>query len=1261
MSHSKNFESSFLREFDIEAISVPIVYNKYGDNDPNGVMYALKEDVNDIIQDAYDKFNMYPPQPSPKVVPLVLRCNEGDVIRINFHNCLHDTRASIHVEGLNYNVLTSDGASVGYNPDTTTSDQISYTWFADHEGTYLFSDLADPRSGEFTNIHGLFGGIIVEKSGSRWFDPVTGNPLKSGLFADVYSPGKKGFREYTVFFQDELAVVDKDGNPPIDPHTGLKSSTMGISYRSEPMRNRIVNMDTVLDRHEATKHDCETFATVTEHGENDGHEEHIVVGEDVSMSSWTFGDPAVFLLNAYVGDPATMRLLHAGVKETHVMHVHNHQWHLEPGNPNSIIIDSQSISPQECYNIEFLYGAGSLTKSIGDVIWHCHLYPHFMEGMWGLFRIFDRLEDGTGMLPDGTPIPALMPLFDRPLPPPKDTLHPGYPNFLPGETGIRPEQPALGVLLPDGSIKRIPTQLEEANFVRNAVPGALYSKTCKDSPPCKPDKIFEVVAVQSNIIYNEYGWHDPQGRFMVLREQAEKYGGLEKYLTLVNTGEIKVEPLIIRANTGDCIEIRMTNLLPEFLEPSPFEPMTLTDIIGFHIHLVKFDTITSDGSANGWCNIAGAFTCETTIERFYANEELNTIFFHDHLFPNSHQQHGYFGALIIEPKGSTFHDIYTGEPIKYGTQAVITRSDGSQFREFALAVHDFAYLFDRDKKALNPPKVPGSHDDPGVMGVNYRCEPLRERLYDDDIDPAYIFSSFAHGDPATPILETYPNDEIIIRLFQGAQEEQHCFNIVGMQWLREIKDKKSTHTASQTLGISEAFNIHITQPYEDGDYMYHFGGIDDIWLGAWGIIRSYSTPSNHLLPIKCSRHLSKKRAKPSRNARVRSYDIAAIKTNIQYNRYGDHDPDGLLFVPLEDYNAVMLGQKAPKPLILRANKGDIIQVTLHNKLSYDDPVPYFNYPTVPLEKEHIPSNRVSINPQFLQYNNLMDSGINIGYNGIEQTVGPGESRTYTWYADEAYGTCGINSFGDIRNHRYHGLFGAIIIEPAGSSWESANPYVNPDYEEQVMVFEPRQKPFSENVVFIQNGIRLLDIDGNLIKTAADPKEPDEDVDPEDTGEKGYNYRSERFYNRLLVDDRPYLVFSSTVHGDPSTPVFHAFTGQRVVFRTTMLADKPRNVSFIVHGHMWPEQPGDPSSRIVPCQGHISIGNNYDMELLDGASLPGDYLYRSGSLRWDIESGMWGIFRVADAPFECSCKKQKRKFICRIRKFFHDHFPFSSSR
>ncbi|MBP3311568.1 MAG: multicopper oxidase domain-containing protein, partial [Butyricicoccus sp.] len=662
-------DSKQLRVYDIEAIRLPIVYNKFGDHDPDGLLYVLKQDSARIQRKARERFALSLPQPYDEVQPLVIRANVGDTVQINFENKL-GRRASIHVQGLPYNVLTSDGANVGRNPDTTTCSRICYTWQADKEGVYLFSDMADTRSGEDgTNVHGLFGAIIVEAAGSSWFDPVTGEPLDSGLFADIYHPAKPAFREYAVFFHDELEIRTADGGQPVDPHTGLPNGTTAISYRSEPMRNRLP----------------------LEH----------------------YADPA---------DTA----------------------------------EDISISSQECYTLDILYGAGSLNGMIGDAIFHCHLYPHFHEGMWTLWRVFDRLEDGTGVYPDKTPIEALMPLRDRPLPPPKDGLHPGYPNFVKGKFGEEPLQPPLGVLDKDGEPTKEPSPLEQANFVENFVPGALYTATC----PCgaaEDVKVFEIAVVQAKVVYNDYGWHDPQGRFFVLKEDVVREGTLDNYLAKVECGEIRPEPLILRVNAGDCVEVRLTNLLPERIDASAFQMETITDIVGFHIHLVKFDTIVSDGAANGWNNIAGGRPCETLVERFFANEELNTVFFHDHLFANVHQQHDLFGALIVELTGAKFLHPKTWEPLKCGTKAVIRTADGKAYREFALALHDFALLFDGEGKPLNPPEHPGSDDDPGVMGINYRCEPMPERLKRKN-DPAHIFSSFVYGDPATPLLETYPGE-----------------------------------------------------------------------------------------------------------------------------------------------------------------------------------------------------------------------------------------------------------------------------------------------------------------------------------------------------------------------------------------------------------------------------------------------------------------------------------------------------------------------
>lgn len=101
---------------------------------------------------------------------------------------------------------------MGFNPDTTTDGSIRYVWHADKEGVYLFADLADPRSNEQGSNHGLFGAIIVEAAGSSWLDPITGEPIDSGLFADIYNPAKPAFREYAVFFHDEPEIKQKTAN-----------------------------------------------------------------------------------------------------------------------------------------------------------------------------------------------------------------------------------------------------------------------------------------------------------------------------------------------------------------------------------------------------------------------------------------------------------------------------------------------------------------------------------------------------------------------------------------------------------------------------------------------------------------------------------------------------------------------------------------------------------------------------------------------------------------------------------------------------------------------------------------------------------------------------------------------------------------------------------------------------------------------------------------------------------------------------------------
>ncbi|RHW37626.1 copper oxidase [Lysinibacillus yapensis] len=1198
-----------LRKFHVVAIPIRIVVNRFGDHDPDGMMYVLKENE-DVVK---EKVKLNPFSTVDLVEPLVIRANVGDEIEVLFENQL-PFNTGMHIQNAEYDVFTSDGAFVGLNPDTTIpkGKAIIYKWKVDHEGIHFFSDLGNPLSSEKgSNVHGLFGALFVEPRGSWWTDPITGKPINSGNFADVHNPLLPSFREFGWFFHDEMEVDDLTGQKPISPHTLQPEATHLINYRSEPMRNRLRLM------HEGVVcPDCE--------------------GEEVHHDSWVFGDPDTPILRAYIGDPIKIRLVHGGTKETHSFHYHVHQWLFEPTDSDSEILDVQAISPQTQYTISPAYGAGSLHGAIGDAIIHCHLYPHFGEGMWGLQRNFDTLQDGSMCYPNGVQIKALQPLPDRPLPPRPTPEKPGFPNFIPGIPGFKAPRPPLGI-----ENGREPTEIEQNAFAKNAVPGAVFVNPAKEDTPVR---FFDVSLIQMPIIYNKEGWHDPEGRLYVLAEDEEA----------ILSGRKKPEPLVIRANAGEAIRFRFTNKLPETIGGNAFQLVNRTYEAGMHVHFVKFDVLVADGANVGWNYDSSVLPGETIEYQWFADVELKSTFFHDHLFANEHQLHGVFASINIEARGSQYFDPYTGEEVRAGTQAMIVNPIIPDFREINLLVHDFALLFDKDGNPLNPPPFPGSPDDPGVMGINYRSEPLQFRLKEPECDPAYVFSSWVHGDPVTPMLETYNGDPVRVRLIQGSHEESHSFNLHRQRWNRERGDLDSELDQQKHLVIAESFTQEFAiEGKGDFDMLYHFGSIDDIWLGNWGIFRTFEKRVDHLLPLPdrlddiCWRDepLPKKTGKKPpmaiadkisypKGAKVRKYDVAAINTKIIYHEDGDHDPHGIVFALKEDVEDILCGKKNPEPLIIRANVGEYVEVTLTNCLTGENHHDGLHgYPEVPVEAFFPPSNRISMHAQLVEYDVRHSDGATVGFN-FDQTIGPGESITYHWYIDQRFGTANLWDMADVRNHRHHGAFGMIIAEAIGSKYLDAKTREKVQTGSQVIISNPILPEFREFCLLMHDGVRLVDKNGNLIidpQVLFEDDEEDELADFEDQGSRGFNYRYEPFRNRINRFKEVHKVFSTKVFGDPSTPLFLAYPGDPITMRITFPADRARAHSFVIHGHKFFRSKDDINSSIDSEVDHLTVGANANMQLFYGAggffNRPGDYMYRSGNIRWDIELGLWGILRV----------------------------------
>ncbi|WP_437995938.1 multicopper oxidase domain-containing protein [Sorangium sp. So ce185] len=1172
--------------------------------------------------------------------------------------------AGIHVTGLQIENIESLGGNVGLSPDSLAEpgETRFYQLFADREGPFFMHSAGAMVGGEGSGgqiVQGLFGSVNVEPAGAvayrsqvtaeelaaaslptpnpdgtpridydaldAWGEPILRmindrdeivhgdlNAIIAGYDEsqlDPPNPEIRGrFREFTAMFHDELKVVQAFRELEQDEAFQGVRDGFGINYGASGMGAILLaNRARIGPSKECIE--CkfeEFFLTSWPNGDPAMNVERDRDGDAIRA---LFPDDPSNVHHAYLGDPVWIRNLHAGPKETHVFHLHAHQWQRAPNNDTGTTVDAQSIGPGAAFTYN-VGRAGSRALTPGDSIFHCHLYPHFAQGMWELFRTHDVFEAGTrdrflpdGEIKQGTPTPAVVPIPKLGMPPmptyaptavalPDGTIAtrppmPGYPFYIAALAGRRPPQPPLDLVVdgglqrhlvtsvpPDGAVLgvegRFDVDLLAANlkllppegtppelaarafhsgqfpgarpfatdgfpssvypaftpegalsvFAVNgqpAAPGAPYTNPC---PVGTPERRYRSAFLQVDGVVNRRGWHDPQMRILVLEDDVEA--------TL--SGARPPEPLFIRANSGECVVSEATNLLPDALEEDPFQIFTPTDIVGQHIHLVKFDVTSSDGAANGFNyedgtfsseevvqridaanNLGGAFLpdgtvneggvrvpliaqphprihngrvgLQTTVQRWWADpvvtqqnqdRTLETAFSHDHFGPSSHQHHGLYMGLVIEPSGSVWRDPETG--VVFGTRgdggptsfrADILPPSGTDhppFREFNLAIADFALLFDECGNPVNPPTAQEaplplavdhrdvfapeviSSRDPGGQIMNYRNEPIPLRIAERDCrtgrvkqkpgeegEMHNVFSSRVHGDPVTPLLLARQGDAVRLRLIQGAQEEQHVFSVHGQKWHNSDEDPDSGYSNAQPIGLSEHFDFALTPSggTPSGDYLYQGAPTDDLWDGVWGILRIMppcdpGVPCDPggpggpggpgLLPLPpppgppppTQRGFETCPA----SAPVTRYVVHAItaKGNLPGHRliYNEKfelfDPDAILFVRAEDLPDLRAGLRAPEPLILRAAAGDCIQVTLVNELPFVLPkTPHFNYSPPIIDGFNTNQVRPSNHVSLHPQLVTYDVKTDDGANvgfNDPQTIAPGELREYTWYAGE---------------------------------------------------------------------------------------------------------------------------------------------------------------------------------------------------------------------------------------------------------------------
>lgn len=324
------------------------------------------------------------------------------------------------------------------------------------------------------------------------------------------------------------------------------------------------------------------------------------------------------------------------------------------------------------------------------------------------------------------------------------------------ENGTAVEQAAMAFHEVRNHPSFIPESGASANFITNGLPrvmGAPYADPCINDAgqAVGTPRLYKSADIQLDVKYNKAGWHFPQHRMTVLWDDV----------AATRAGTRPPQPLFFRANTGDCITYKLTNLMPNVMTQDDFQVRASTDVVAQHIHLVKFDVTTSDGAGNGWNYEEGAFSpqevqeriraidspsggtwngspgtlvarqhpfftgpdglgAQTIVERWYADPTLNnagqdrtlrTVFTHDHFGPSNHQQAGLYAGLLIEPQGSTWADNESGAPLggrddggPTTWEALITPSSTSlAYREFMMEFQDYQLAYTANGVAVNPP------------------------------------------------------------------------------------------------------------------------------------------------------------------------------------------------------------------------------------------------------------------------------------------------------------------------------------------------------------------------------------------------------------------------------------------------------------------------------------------------------------------------------------------------------------------------------
>ena len=687
--------------------------------------------------------------------------------------------------------------------------------------------------------------------------------------------------------------------------------TMSVNYRNEPVPFRVRNPGTNTQASGAAGDLSKVYKSNITRADPDFNVQptfYPALTQGVQP-----GDPFTPLLRAYENDKVQIRILVGAHEETHNMTINGHKWLHQPGTPqdplavnNSGFRNSQMAGISE--HFEFITGKESI---MGNRPFIDYLYQNSASvdgqwnGIWGLLRVYNgRAGLQTDLLTLPNNIEGAAPLttndtsFATDLTFPTGRYRLQGPDGCFGHVGHHSNDSTPQFMSPDmvTELAAAGASLQEGFALPKTVVMSLPTdfatgKTLAAGicPGTAPKRTISVTAVSASalpggkLIYNSRAGNggalnDPTAIMYFRSADIDSFGKVK--------AGVPIEPLVVRARAGECINFNLFNKLPSTL-PDLDGFNTMWNLIhhfnanqvkpskqvGLHPQLLAYNVANSDGKNVGFNPNQTVGPGGVARYRWYAgdivingNQRIATPieFGATNLIssdPIKHSNKGAIGSLIIEPQGSTWI-----EDAGSRAQATVTKSDGTTFREFVVQFQtDINMRFADGSPVPNLGGPEGAEDaeDSAQKAINYRTEPLWKRMnYPPQTDfqttrnfdfTNVLTNAQVGGDPQTPVFTAQAGETVRFRILNAnGHMRNNVFNLHGHFWQEEPYMNNSKNIGNNPLSEFKGaqYGVGPSSHYEvipvngaggarriPGDYLFRTQAAFQFDGGIWGIFR----------------------------------------------------------------------------------------------------------------------------------------------------------------------------------------------------------------------------------------------------------------------------------------------------------------------------------------------------------------------------------------------------------------------------------------